>query len=318
MQRGVNIAGASHHIEIAYNRFLHNRNIGPYDGHNALLHFWVWPPASDVIIRGNEFGDVISNYGETLTTASANITIEANWIHDVDNIAINVGHQVGASSGIVVRGNLLEWVGRKRDGTLWYGKTSNAVYVNGGNNVVIEQNTVRQSGFPYSVCSEPGYPASHDVVIRNNLAYLTYAGVMLGNWYSSTDGTSVFNVKVLNNTLYNTDNGFVIRPYTSGSVVWKNNAVVSPKPVVNALAWPVGTMDYNLYSGGTAGPDVHKVAADPLFADPGAGNFALASGSPARDAGDPAASTADVGATDYARASRIRSGRIDIGAYESN
>lgn len=318
MQRGVHVAGTSHHVEISHNRFLNNRNIGAYDGRNALLHFWVWPPANNVVIRGNEIGNIVSSYGEAMTTASSYVTIEDNWFHDIDNIAINIGHSVGPSSNIVVRRNLLEWVSKKRDGTLWYNKNSNAVYVNGGNTTLIEGNTVRNSGFSYSVCSEPGYPGSHDVTIRNNVSYQSYAGIMLGNWYSSTDGSQVYNIKVLNNTLYGNANGFVIRPYTSGTIAWQSNIVASTtKPLVNSVAWPVGTMDYNLYYGGVAGPDPHKITTDPQFTNAAAADFTLRSTSPARDGGDPYASTAAVGTLDFALRPRIANTRVDVGAHEA-
>jgi hypothetical protein len=316
MQRGGQIFGSSNHIEFKYNKVLNIQNNGPYNGQHALLGFWVEPPAHDVWFYGNEVGGINSNYGEAMTTASSNVTYENNWIHDLDGIAIDIGQN---SSNTVVRGNLLEWVSKKRDGSIWYNNSpANAIYVNGGNTATIERNTVRDSSYGYAVVTEPGYPSSHDVVIRNNLAYRNaYAGIMLGNWYSNTDGSAVYNIKVLNNTVYNCSSGFMVRPYVSGSVVWENNIVANtPSPLVNTLGWPVGTMDYNLYFGGGAGPDAHKVTLDPKFTNPGGGDFTLQAGSPAIGAGNPGTPPSDVGAVDFAGLARFLNGRIDIGALE--
>ena len=100
-------------------------------------------------------------------------------------------------------------------------------------------------------------------------------------------------------------------------MVWENNIVANTtSPVVNSLGWPVGTMDYNLYfGGGAAGPDVHKVTADPLFTNAAANDFTLQVGSPAVDAGD--FSIADFGATDFAGNQRVVNLGVDIGAYEA-
>jgi hypothetical protein len=317
MQRGVRIYNGASYVEVSHNRFLNMKNTGTFSN-NAMLHFWVEGSATNnITIRGNEFGNIVVARGETLTIVARDVLVEGNWLHDTDHIGMNVGSTSPNAVNVTVRGNLLEWIGRRRDGTLWNNKQCNALYVNGGSNVTIERNTVKYSGYPYAVVTEPGYPASRDIVIRNNIAYRTYAGVMLGNWYS-TDGSSIYNVKVLNNTLYGTDQGFVIRPFTSSSVVWKNNIVVSPKPIVNGLGCPVGTMDYNLYSGGTAGSDPHRVTADPQFENAAGENFSLKPTSPAVSAGDPNTSVADVGSIDFAGEPRVASGRIEIGAHESN
>ncbi|WP_242343897.1 choice-of-anchor D domain-containing protein [Anaeromyxobacter terrae] len=315
MQRGVNISGSSSYVEFKSNKVLNIQNNGAWDGTNALLDFWVTAPANHVWIYGNEFGHIVSNYGETLSVTGSYVTIENNWIHDTDAIAIDLGQN---SSNNIVRGNTLEWISKRRDGSYWYtGSGANAIYVTGGNTATIERNTVRDSGWAYGVVSEPGYPMSHDVVIRNNVAERNYAGIMLGNWYSTTDGSSVYNIQVLNNTLYSCANGLVIRPYTSATVVWKNNIVAnSSASVVNGLGWPVGTMDYNLYVGGGTGPDVHKVTADPQFTNAGAGDFSLRSTSPAINSGDASVWSSVSGAVDFVGNPRVMNGGVEIGAYE--
>ncbi len=315
MQRGVEIYGASSYVEFKYNRVLNIQNNGAWDGTNALLDFWTEPPAHDVWIYGNEIAGIVSNYGETMTTVASGVTIENNWIHDTDAIAINIGQN---SSNTIVRGNLLEWIAKKHDGSIWYNNPANAIYVNGGNTATIERNIVRDSEYAYAVVTEPGYPASHDVAIRNNLAYRDgQAGLMLGNWYSSTDGSNVYNITVTNNTVYSCSYGFIIRPYVSASIVWENNIFANNGTTyVNTLNWNPGNAGYNLYFGGGTGPGTNNLISDPLFVSASTGNFSLQSTSPAINAGDPNSSTTIVGTVDFAGNVRIQGGRIDIGAYE--
>jgi parallel beta-helix repeat protein len=317
MQQGLRIDGASSFIDVSRNKFLQNKNTYPnFDGTAALLHVRVWGPSHDVLLYGNELGFIDTVQSEAVTVDGASsVTIQDNYLHDTDGIGIDLH---GSASNCTVRGNLLEWISKKRDGTIWYSTPANAIYVDGGNTSLIEGNTVRDSEWAFAVCAEPNQPASHDITVRNNVVYRCYGGLFAGNWYSSTNGSNVYDVKYLNNTVYSSDQGMVIRPYTSASVEWKNNAIVNTAlPVVNGLGWPVGTMDYNLYfGGGAAGPDAHQVTADPQFTNPGAGDFSLGVGSPA--IGAAAASVgADAGASDFLGNPRFVNGRLDIGAYEA-
>ncbi len=314
-QQGVRIDGASRQIALVGNKFLGNQSTDSYlDGVGALLHIRVWSPARDILIAGNELGHIHTATSEALTVHGAtDVTIEGNYIHDTDGIAIDL-HE--GASRVTVRANTLEFIGRRRDGTLWYDNAANAIYVDGGNDSVVEKNVVRDSAWAYAVSAEPGQPPAHDIVVRDNLAYRCYGGLFAGNWYSTTDGSITHHVQFLNNTLYEVEQGLVVRPYESASVVWKNNIVAqATSPVVNTLGWPVGTMDYNLYFGGGApGPDEHPLTSDPLFTDASSGDFALQAGSPAVDAGD--ASGVALGSTDHAGAPRVVNSRVDLGAHE--
>lgn len=69
-------------------------------------------------------------------------------------------------------------------------------------------------------------------------------------------------------------------------------------------------------AGGTIGTDGTSLDVDPLFLDPGAGDFRLGSDSPLINAGNPAALGIDESATDLAGAPRVLGGRRDIGAFE--
>lgn len=319
MQQGVRIDGASSYIDLRHNKFLNNRNTYPsFDGAAAMLHIRVWGPSHHVTFFRNELGNIVTVMSEALTLDSnaRDVLVEQNWLHDVDGIGIDTH---GAANHITIRGNLLEFIGQKRDGGIWYNNPSNAIYNDGGNSILIERNTVRDSNYAIAVVTEPNQPLGHDVIVRNNLAYRnSHAGVMVGNWYSS-DGSNVFNVQVLNNTLVDNGNGFFMRPFQGNTVVWKGNILANnDNNIANPLGSSTGTMDYNLYFGGGAtGPDAHKLTGDPRFVNAAGGDFSLQPGSPATDAGDPSATVDANGAVDLRGDSRIVNGKIDIGAVEA-
>jgi hypothetical protein len=313
---GVRIEGAANYIEMKYSKFLHNKETGPWNGCCALAHFQIRGPASNVWAYGNEIGDVVTNYGEALTSSgSSNFTAEENWFHDTD--ALGLTNYQGAS-GSVFRHNKFEYISIRRDGTVWYNNAACALYVDGGNTSLIERNFIDHAGVGIEALSEPGQPATHDVTIRNNVVRNSNQhGIVMGTWYSNTDGSSVYNINAYNNTFYGNNNGVVIRPMQSATVNWENNIVANnANNYVNTLNWNPGNTDYNLYFGGNTGPGTHNVTSDPLFHNAATGDLSLKSGSPAINTGDPSTLASVAGAVDFAGNPRIIGGRIDIGAYE--
>jgi hypothetical protein len=312
-QYGLLVKGSSF-VELNSNRLLTIQNTGVWDGTNATEVFFVRGSSHDVLIHGNEVANAITIYGEAMTVdeGSYNVTIEQNYLHDTDAIGIDLNQN---SSNNVVRSNLLEYIGKKRDGTIWYNNPAQAVYVQGGTNAIIERNVVRHSCNAYGVDSEPNYPAAHDIVFRSNLSYDNDQGIKLGTWYSDTDGSNTYNLSAYNNTIYDSGEGIVIRPM-SGTNTIENNIVVGGMGYVNAGGWSPGTMDYNLwYQVSTVGPDAHALRGDPAFANAANGDFSLTSGSIAIGAGNSATGSM-IGSLDYAGNPRVVGGRVDAGALE--
>src|SRR5258706_8988215 len=151
---GVNI-GSSNFIELKYNKFLSIKDTAPHDGTSALGVFRI-SASNNVWVYGNEFGNTVSNYGETLTNDqnSTFFTAENNWIHDTDAIGIDVH---GGANNYTIRGNKLEYISIKRDGSVWYGQSSTAVYNDGGNTGVMERNFIDHAGQGFQALAEPGH-----------------------------------------------------------------------------------------------------------------------------------------------------------------
>jgi hypothetical protein len=318
MQQGIRIDSHSSYIEFNQNRFLKSKNIYPYvDGTAALLFFRIWK-SNYVTVSGNEFGNINTVMSEVLTVSdgATNTIIQNNYVHDTDGIAISAWS--GANNFSFV-GNKAEYIGIRRDGIVWYNNPAVAIYNDGGYSGIIERNMVSYAGVGYESLAESGQPDAHDIVISDNIAEnCVAAGIVIGTWYSTTSGSSIYNLNVSNNTFYNNNVGIQILPMTSTTVTWENNIFANNNTnYYNPLSWDPGKTGYNLYYGSNVGPGSNNLTGNPLFSNALAGNFSLQSTSPAINAGDPNTPQRAVGALDYAGNRRVQGGVIDIGAYEA-
>jgi hypothetical protein len=254
LNQGVRVDGTSKYVEFKYSKFLNNKEIGPDTGCCAFAHIRVWGPASHVWFYGNELGNIVTVYGEALTAdaGAQYFTVENNWIHDTDQIAIDAH---GGTSNYTIRGNKLEYISVKRDGTVWYNTPSIAIYNDGGNTGVIEGNFIDHAGIGFQALSEPGMPATHDVTIRNNVVQNSVSqAITLGTWYSSTCGdSSVYNISVYNNKFFGNNVAVVIRPMQYTTLKWENNVFANNGTTYsdqsgcsNGLG--IGTANHNLQS----------------------------------------------------------------------
>jgi hypothetical protein len=324
MQQGLRIDGNSQNITFKYNKFLNLHNTGPHDGSSALLAIRVWVPATNINFSYNEMGSIWTSYSEAMTfdgggtVGSMNSMAQYNYVHDTDALGMTTYNGAG---GVTFAHNKLLNISVQSNGTVYYGNPSSAIYIDGGGPATIDGNWISNAGLGIEAQSEPGNTATHDVTVRNNIILNSkQEGMVIGTWYSSSDGSSVYNINVWNNTLYNNSGGnIVIRPMTSSTVTWENNIMYCSNGCsnyINTLNWNPGTAGYNLYMGGGTGPGNNNLTADPQFVNASGGNFSLQSTSPAINAGNPSSSTAVVGTLDFSGNPRIVNSQINIGAYE--
>lgn len=316
MQQGIRVDSNSSYIEVKQNRFLSNKNVYPFfDGSAALLFFRIWR-SSHVTVTGNEFGDINTVMSEVVTVndGATDTVIEDNYVHDTDGIAISSWS--GANNFAFIH-NKAEYIGVRRDGTIWYNNPAVAFYDNGGFSGLIERNMVSHTGVGYEALAEPGQPDTRDIILRDNIAeHCVSAGIVIGTWYSASSGSSIYNISVYNNTFFNNTVGVEILPMTSATVTWENNIFANNRVnYYNPLGWDPGRTGYNLYYGSNVGPGVNNVTSDPLFSDAEAGDFSLQGASPAIGAGDPQTPGSLMGLLDYVGNPRTHTGRIDVGAY---
>lgn len=313
----------------------------------------------DVEIRGNTmtgFAGTGTNKVTILVDAAnqpdcddntiSNLTIAENVI---DGFPMAVELVATGESGTGVSGNTIAGV-RIEDNVL----TGGGIQLVGAQAGLASGNTVRDVLIDRNLitgCSNAGviaYPGAsssmsnntvEDVIIRNNaIAACTGAGILLDCPNGTcSQGNAIDNVAVLNNTLVG--NGFengtpstwasglrIDDDYAPGAIssVVISNTILWGNNFDDALAGPFDTAEVTVahsvisdtrYTGHNG-----NFYADPQFANPGAGDFRLQSGSPCVDAGDPGAAL--VGPLDLDRTARLWDGGsgsaiVDCGAFET-
>ena len=344
---GVRILGSGSNIEIRSN---HIHDIRGNHAMGITVYGTEAEPISDLLIDGNEIYDCEPARSEALTL-NGNVTdfeVTNNVVRDVNNIGIVfIGGETDlqpdpakvARNG-VCRGNQVF-----RANSEYGGGFAAGIYVDGGRDIVIENNVVSESDLGIEVGAENSGIVASGIVVRNNVVYANdKAGIAFGGYTASVG--RVRDSFFLNNSLFGNDTfdegfGELWIQYAEDNQV-RNNIFYSTEQNV-LLCSDAGnannTLDYNLwytaagaqaatfewngrlYQGFEAyragsGQDPSSLFADPQYVDPEAADFHVASNSPATNAGDPAFVPA-AGEVDLDGGGRVNGPRVDAGADET-
>lgn len=178
-------------------------------------------------------------------------------------------------------------------------------------NNVVDSCTV----YDHGECIKPD--SSDGIIIKNCIVYnCSGVGIHAKNGQSAPENLK--NLKIYNNSLYGNFSGIRLDDCETCEV--RNNAVTGASHVDGDFRWSAcggdDTVSNNIFgytwSGCTSIPG-NYIGVDPLWTDPGAGDFTLQSGSPAINNGF---DTSAVVTEDFAGASRPQGAAVDIGAYE--
>ena len=252
----------------------------------------------------------------------------------------------------VISGNLVYNITSKGNPAYGDEVNSDGIYVDGGTRLLIERNIMHDVDFGIELASEHFGKTTSYITARNNLIYNCHtAGITIGG-YDAKRGTTE-NCIIANNTLYNNDTWstatgeFMMQFYMRNNIfvnnivyVGKHGRTMTSKSGRMDPNTPTVTMDHNLYyfPGGaraagwrydnqdypsfedyvkTTGNDRNSRFADPLLVNPGANDFKLRKGSPARGAGRDAGVEV-TGTLDLSGAPRKKEGKIDVGCYQAH
>jgi len=363
---GIYVLGAGHGDEIVNNR-IHDiwttAKTNPQqcgsDAFGMTVYGTKAPQAIEgLAISGNELYRMKTGCSETLSLDGnvRDFEVVSNIVHDDDNIGIGaIGFERVSPDPRYdqarygeIRGNTVYNI--TSYGNPDYGKqyASDGIYVDGGRNIVIEQNLVHDDDLGIELASEHRHHDTSSVVARNNIVYSgNSAGVSIGGYGRARGGTD--HCTVVNNTLWNNDTRHTgsgeiqIQFYASHNRILNNIAYAGPQSLlVNDFtdSEPKPAMlDYNLYYAkiGSArakftwqkkhfagfanyrngsGEDQDSLFSNPDFNSLGKPpDLDLRSDSPAIGAGE-VLDESIVGSVDFLGNARTRDGGIDIGAYE--
>jgi hypothetical protein len=286
-----------------------------------------------------------------------NFRITHNVVHDNNNIGIDVigfertapAPAVDQARDGVVSGNLVYNITSRGNPAYGNDENSDGIYVDGGTRILIEQNVMHDVDFGIELASEHRDRATSYITARNNLIYHAHtAGVSIGGYAPERGHTE--HCIVVNNTLYDNDtsatgSGEFQMQWNMADNIFVNNIVYAGPRCLIAVnksqvdkQHPPVNIDHNLYycpSGSEAsswlevsttvrgfdnyvqstGNDRHSRFLDPHFVDAAARDFHLRPDSPAISAG-----TTDglpVGELDLDGSPQVKSGKIDIGCYQT-
>jgi hypothetical protein len=226
--------------------------------------------------------------------------IEQNWIHDTlpgvtqgDGIEVKFG-----SHSNVIRDNVI--YNMTYPGIFVYGTGSNPANTVEGN---VIWNTPE------------GIYAVADAVVRNNIVFNSGVGLSL---YPHVQVRQMKNVTVVNNTLYNNNEGVRMRWFsTATNMIFANNAVYSPAKTALNLSGSAGTFRGN-YIQGRADRSLDGIgfisggSSKDSFSDPMNMNFWPKAGSPLIGKAEATYSPK----TDFNHNDRVSPN--DVGAYATN
>ncbi len=222
--------------------------------------------------------------------------------------------------------------------------SAGGIYVDGGARILIEGNVVHHCNIGIELASEHAGRTTEEITVRNNLLYHnTIGGLFLGGY--DTQRGSTRQCLVTNNTLFENDtnqdgNGEIYLQFDVRDCTFRNNLLKSNSQGLlignpytqnsgnlvdhqlffapgGAQEWQWKNVFYTALTGyrSGSGNDAASLLLDPLFTDTAKHDFRLASGSPGRNAADPAFIGA-IGETDLHGASRVNEARVDHGAIE--
>ncbi|WP_309609108.1 right-handed parallel beta-helix repeat-containing protein [Flavobacterium sp.] len=345
---------------------------------NIAIHDIKWTPLSTTVPTTNDNAHPFLVYGSGNTQASAitNILVEGcNIYNNVTGFSENLTHS-GNVDGFVVQNNLvhdnnnigIECEGNygasatpsldhARNGFVRNNKcynntcpysTAAGIYVDGGWDIVVEQNESYNNSYGVEIgCEENG--TTRNIMVKNNIFYNNRdSGVYLGGYDIGTTGqvlntiirnnsffqnnslnTAVGEIEIskasncriennifyVNNTkvLYNLNN---ISPQTN--ITFDYNTYFTPNNNPNDIIIyysAAGYSNFNSYRTAT-GQDVHSIYSNPNFVNASLAtiNMVLQTSSPCINLGNPAVLTQPE--LDFLNNPRVVN-TIDIGAYEN-
>ncbi len=243
---GIQIRGASHHVEIRDNRIhgIETRFPGATGGDaHGIAVYGDSAPASahDIVVDGNELYDLKLGSSEALAI-NGNVerfAVTGNVVRDSDNIGIDcIGFEGTAPDPSVdqardgtVIGNTVFNIDSFGNPAYGEDRSAGGIYVDGGRDILVERNVVHHSNIGIELASEHKGRSTSGITLRNNLVYLNQVvGISIGGYDKRRGNTEA--CRIVNNTLYHndtleTETGEINIQFATRDNVIRNNVVAA-------------------------------------------------------------------------------------------
>jgi parallel beta-helix repeat protein len=247
---GIRIEGHGSHIELRNNRIHEIRGkdamgITVYGTDKNL-------PVDKIVIDGNEIFDCEPAKSEALTLNGnvSNFAITNNSVHDVNNIGIDmIGGETStngdrskvARNGVCSGNKVYRCRSNYEDGY------AAGIYVDGGHDIVVENNIVTQCDLGIEIGAENKGTVAFNITVRNNTIFLNdKAGIVFGGYDRGTGRVEL--CKFTGNTCYRNNrhkedhNGELWIQWASENEVTGNTFVVNGSDSPLAQVTPGGAL----------------------------------------------------------------------------
>jgi hypothetical protein len=250
----------------------------------------------------------------------------------------------------IIRGNAVHDIHTEPNNPDYNYYGADGIYVDGGANIIIEQNQIYHVDYGLEIASETSGHYAVSVTARNNLIYgNTQVGVSIGGSSRGSGGTQ--NSDIVNNTLFDNDTQhtgtgeFQIQWHATGDTFENNIAYANAQCLLvsmtpHSVQPTPATLNNNIYYCGqgpsqaqfvwqtatitgfskwspTSGQDGLSLFINPQFASTSARNFDVLPTSPVIGEGTDLGSVI-LGVVDFAGNPRIgANGQVTVGAYQN-
>ncbi|PIE48689.1 MAG: hypothetical protein CSA39_06400 [Flavobacteriales bacterium] len=309
-------------------------------------------PLKNIFLKNNRLYNCRLGYSEGLAV-NGNVDgfeITGNQVYDLTNIGIDViGHEGvcpipekdQARNGLVMGNTVYHCISSYA--------TSAGIYIDGGKNVSVLNNTVYNNGYGIEVGCENKGKQTAAITVRNNVIYNNeIAGLAIGGFdlkktgivtnstfynntlYKNTNGkkgiseillTAAEDCKLFNNVVFTDDkSNAVISVYPNKNIALDFNAYYSQSGEGNLkFTWEDNYYENFRFYKQASGQDYNSIIGNPQFRSEEGDkfNFSLKPNSMLIDSGNPNHTILE-NEKDFKNMPRKTDGRIDIGAFEYN
>jgi parallel beta-helix repeat protein len=297
---GISIRGGGKGIELRNNNIHHIENTAG-NAHGIAIYGTTTTPLSNIVVDANEISNCRLGSSEALVL-NGNVnhfTVSNNHVHDNDNIGIDfIGFEKVGPPGLdqanegICSGNTVYNISSGNNPAYKGIKAADGIYVDGGRNIIIENNNVYNCDIGIELASEHQSRSTADIMVRNNYVSGSYQANIMAGGYAADKGMAV-NITIMNNTTYMGREGELALQFNCQNIAVSNNIFYGrPDQAYLQNRGKNNTrvkVNQNLYFGQSktspgAWPDSSANFIDPMLVDPPY-NLHLTPGSPAINVG---------------------------------